>query len=155
MVQHQEHQQYQQHQQLQLLLVGAALEEDAVDMVDVMEIILVVIEMNEMDGIGSGFVGYSIPGVPTSLKEWIRPSLRYDLSYSTCHVNPPGGEMMSDHYGCRVVLPLDTPLLLFLLGYHTGAHPPGGCAVPHAIHTSVPGETPVYTIPTVPYRYTR
>eukprot|EP00751_Fragilariopsis_kerguelensis_P050914 CAMPEP_0171043254 /NCGR_PEP_ID=MMETSP0736-20130129/46891_1 /TAXON_ID=186038 /ORGANISM="Fragilariopsis kerguelensis, Strain L26-C5" /LENGTH=68 /DNA_ID=CAMNT_0011492191 /DNA_START=1 /DNA_END=203 /DNA_ORIENTATION=+ len=33
---------------------------------------------------------------------------------------------MSDHYGCRVVLPLDTPLLLFLLGYHTGAHPPGG-----------------------------
>jgi len=58
-----------------------------------------------MDGIGSGFVGYSIPGVPASLKEWIRPSLRYDLSNSTCHVNPPGGEMMSDHYGCRVVLP--------------------------------------------------
>ena len=55
-----------------------------------------------MDGIGSGFVGYSIPGVP---------SLRYDLSNSTCHVNPPGV-------------------------YHTGArysmiicrdyHPPGG-----------------------------
>ena len=58
-----------------------------------------------MDGIGSGFVGYSIPGVPASLKEWIRPSLRYDLSNSTCHVNPPGGEMMSDHYGCRVGLP--------------------------------------------------
>ena len=34
-----------------------------------------------MDGIGSGFVGYSIPGVP---------SLRYDLSNSIWHVNSPG-----------------------------------------------------------------
>jgi len=85
-----------------------------------------------MDGVGSGFVGYSIPGVP---------SLRYVLSNSTCHVNPPGVY----HTGARFSMNI-------CRDYHSAGYDIPGMPCP-AIHISVPGETPGYTIPTVPYTH--